>query len=586
MPCTLAAGNDGDSLFLSSSAADGKGVTAIASFQNINQPATLDEGFYVVDDGDRESFVWNWGWPEYFDGVERELWVTGYDLNKTNDACEPLPDDTPDLSDYNVLIRRSSECHPVDQAINIASKGARFFILYNDRDLLARLDVEFYEGTENIQGLALVPRAVGESWVKALEEGSTISVEIQHFSEAEDVIVIEKNRDNGGSPSTFTSWGPTFELDVKPQFGGPGGNILSTFPLELGSFLVASGTSMATPFVAAAYALLSEARGVKPEPKLFENLFASTAKPHVFQFSGAPEEWLAPVAQQGAGLIQVYDAAYASSYLEPSSLSFNDTANHPDSLNFTIVNNDDTEIVYEITHIPTNSWYTLEEDEQSFPWFEQENSPAHAELSFSSAKVAVAPGDSANIAVSATPPEGLNHKRYPYWSGYIAVKGSDGSSLHLPYQGLSGSLYDATMTREDETTLVTNSDEQGTPIPANTTFTLPDPSGPPPDWPESVPLYYFQVHWGSVYSSLDVVQLTADGNKTIGQVPGLPREYFPPYAFLGLWVGDLDSGEYAPAGRYQLVLRILKIFGDRSKLEDWWVVESMPFAIKYEGASN
>jgi subtilisin family serine protease len=173
VPCTLAAGNDGDSLFLSSSAADGKGVTAIASFQNTNQPAILDEGFYVVDDGDRESFVWNWGWPEYFDGVERELWVTGYDLNKTNDACEPLPDDTPNLSDYNVLIRRSSECHPVEQAINIASKGARFFILYNDRDLLARLDVEFYEGTENIQGLALVPRAIGESWVKALESGST-----------------------------------------------------------------------------------------------------------------------------------------------------------------------------------------------------------------------------------------------------------------------------------------------------------------------------------------------------------------------------------------------------------------------------
>lgn len=597
VPCTLSAGNNYAQLFVSSSAADGKGVAAVASFENSELPVVVKEAFFTVDDDAYgQAFLWQWGYPNYFNGSEGELWVTGYDVDNPSDACEPLPDDTPDLDAYYVLLRRSSECDFVTQAINIASKGARWFILYNDENgsLNDLIDVEWYEGTENIQGMALVSQAQGESWVKALKAGSTITATIPHHDDARNVIIIEDNKKTGGVPSPFSSWGPTFDMYLKPQFAAPGGSILSTLPIEQGSFGVASGTSMAAPFAAAAMALLAEARGIKPDPKLFESLLSSTAKPHVFkdEFTDTPEDWLAPAAQQGAGLIQVFDAAYTDVHLEPSGFSFNDTANRPEVLNLTIVNSGDAEVVFEVTHTPvTRSFYVLEADEVSRLWYDYEPVEGHAELTFSASQVTVPAGGTTSITVTASAPRGLNDARYPYWSGYISVDGSDSSSLSVPYQGLTGLLYNATMTTEDTETLVMASGEEKfdmVPLAPNATFTLPNLESPGelPDWLVDVPLFNVGVEWGSVNITLDVVQLSADGGKEIiGQVDGFPLVYRSWFSQFDLWLGRLADGGYAPAGRYQFVLSILKIFGDVAKEEDWVVIESLPFAIKYEAAT-
>lgn len=64
--------------------------------------------------------------------------------------------------------------------------------------------------------------------------------------------------DSPGRVSAFTSWGPTFELKLAPSFGSPGAGILSTWPVALGSYAVASGTSMATPLVASIVSLVSQ----------------------------------------------------------------------------------------------------------------------------------------------------------------------------------------------------------------------------------------------------------------------------------------------------------------------------------------
>lgn len=64
--------------------------------------------------------------------------------------------------------------------------------------------------------------------------------------------------DSPGRVSAYTSWGPTFELKLAPSFGSPGAGILSTWPVALGSYAVASGTSMATPLVASIVSLVSQ----------------------------------------------------------------------------------------------------------------------------------------------------------------------------------------------------------------------------------------------------------------------------------------------------------------------------------------
>ena len=69
--------------------------------------------------------------------------------------------------------------------------------------------------------------------------------------------------------------------DTDGVSGAPGGKILSTWPLgPYGGYAIISGTSMATPFVAACYALVRS-----------QNLGLSVQQGHVYGTSVSPVEF-------------------------------------------------------------------------------------------------------------------------------------------------------------------------------------------------------------------------------------------------------------------------------------------------------
>jgi len=596
VPCTVSAGNDGDEgIFYSATSANGKGVTAVASTDNIQAPVLLSSATYVTNNVSRSnaSFGFASGTPGAWEGVRLPLWAPDYNITEVAGGCEPYANTTTDLSGYIVLVRRGT-CFFTQKAENAVAKGAKYVLVYNNAAGTTNIDATT---VKNLRAIAMVTAETGERWIRALANGTNITVAMTNPITAPKTLTMDDNKISPGFPSTFTSWGPTFETDVKPQFGAPGGLILSTYPSAKGAYAVLSGTSMACPLVAAIYALVMNARGTK-DPRIIENALSATAKPSLFHNGQVSFPYLAPVPQQGAGTIQAYDAAYVTTLLSESSLSFNDTDHHVGMHNFTIENHGRSSVIYTLGHVGAGTAYTFANETTIFPaQFPAELTTVErfASLTFTpDTNVVIPAGERRVIHVTATPPTGVNARLLPVYSGYITINGSDGAALSLPYMGVLGSLHSLTVL-DPLNTFVSNSlDRNATRIPANALFLLP-PAGRVNDTlyfnRTALPRFQVNLAMGSPLVRADVVPIKICGNRTtvevlgyntIGQVRTYPRQWEArdPLSPVN-WDGKLDDGTYAPSGLYKIVFRALHIFGDRNKASEYDVVESTPIRIRY-----
>ena len=131
----------------------------------------------------------------------------------------------------------------------------------------------------------------------------------------------ELQTNRGGVMASFSSAGPTdFEHRLKPDVSAPGLDVLSsTPPLTTGStFSVFAGTSMATPHVAGAAALLLQQHPTWSSWQV-KSALMSTAGP-AWNDTARTQE--APVLLEGAGLANVLAANDPKLFTDPQSLSF------------------------------------------------------------------------------------------------------------------------------------------------------------------------------------------------------------------------------------------------------------------------
>ena len=133
----------------------------------------------------------------------------------------------------------------------------------------------------------------------------------------------ELHTGRGGIITSFSSAGPTaFEHMLKPDVTAPGGEILSsTLPEFAGaSFASFNGTSMATPHVAGAAALLRQ-RHPTWTPFEVRSALVSTAGPAWADTARTTE---ASVFLEGGGVIDIPRADAPEVFMSPTSLSFGD----------------------------------------------------------------------------------------------------------------------------------------------------------------------------------------------------------------------------------------------------------------------
>lgn len=178
---------------------------------------------------------------------------------------------------------------------------------------------------------AFISKADGEAILASIE-----SATLKHVETSGRIVKWEYNEDNLNNPgkmSSFSSFGATPALELKPDVTAPGGNIYSTlfdtqrnWDSEIGTYYdyegsygMMSGTSMASPHMAGIGALVKEyvktsLRGkvqVGDRASVAEKLIISTAVP---QRNDSGEAYASP-RQQGAGLADVEAAVKSAAYI-------------------------------------------------------------------------------------------------------------------------------------------------------------------------------------------------------------------------------------------------------------------------------
>jgi subtilisin family serine protease len=231
----------------------------------------------------------------------------------------------------------------------------------------------------------------------------------------------------GGLISSFSSYGLEAELDLKPDIGAPGGLIRSTYPLESGAYATVSGTSMASPHVAGAAALLLQA---KP------NTNAGSVR-HILQNSADPAPWwgnpalgfLDNVHRQGAGMVDVDDAILAGTEVTPGKLALGESEAGPVAKQIEVWNRSKSPVTYNLSYVNALS--------TSGSTFAPSFNLSDASVAFSSPSVNV-PAQTkvtftATITPSSAPAKGV-------YGGYIVLTpaGGAGQTYRVPFAGFIG----------------------------------------------------------------------------------------------------------------------------------------------------
>jgi len=341
-----------------------------------------------------------------------------------DDGCAAIADPAPHAGKA-VLIRRGT-CSFYLKAFNAQSAGAAAVILYNN---VAGVLNPTVAGTPAITipvvAVTAADGALLDGRITAGETTLTWTDQLASFPQA-----------TGGLISGFSSFGMAADLSLKPDIGAPGGQIFSTVPLDQGGHGTISGTSMSSPHVAGAVALLLQAKN-GPKPR--------HAYPAIFvrdrlQNSADPTNWnlnpglgfLDNAHRQGAGLLDIDDAITATVDIRPGKLSLGESEAGPQTRTLTLSNRGASDVTFDVSHVSAISTGPKSlTSYQTVSYFLSD-----ADATFSSDSVTVPAGGSATVDVTVSAATSPNQGQY---GGYIVfTPQGGGQSYSVPYAGFIG----------------------------------------------------------------------------------------------------------------------------------------------------
>jgi subtilisin family serine protease len=350
-----------------------------------------------------------------------------------NDACNAVAPPAGSLTGTAVLIRRGT-CTFYEKARNAQLAGAAAVVLYNN----CPPNCGRFSPTVAIQaaaGAPLVPITIPVVAVSdtegALIDGRLASGPVTMTWTAGTVTAVNPT---GGLISSFSSYGTEAELNLKPDVGAPGGLIRSTYPLEQpgGGYATISGTSMSSPHVAGAAALLMDAHPSLPAAA-FRGVLQNSADPHVWSLNPGLG-FLDNVHRQGAGMVDIDDAINATTAIVPGKLSLGESQAGPATRTLTLTNSSNSSVTYDLSHVEA-----IGTGPETFPplsfWLPE------TQVVFSANSVTVPAHGSAtvNVTITADPNED-NIPTGGLYGGYLVFTddANADSVFRVPYAGYKG----------------------------------------------------------------------------------------------------------------------------------------------------
>ncbi len=270
-----------------------KGSLSVASISGKKTPYLLynNQIIYFLESADRVSEDKNFYDDLLGDKTEMEVeYITIPGAGRSADYTGI------DVTGKLVLVARGSTTF--EEKANVAQeKGAIGIIIYNN----VSGDIKMNVGDTTI-AVASIRQDDGEM-LAAAKTGK---------------LIIKRSQTSGPFMSDFSSWGPTPDLQIKPEITAHGGEIYSAVPGQ--SYDHMSGTSMATPNMSGVVALLRQFV-VENHPEMADDPVAVTAFVNQLLMStadivrntnGLPYS----VRKQGAGLANLESAGKTTAFIQ------------------------------------------------------------------------------------------------------------------------------------------------------------------------------------------------------------------------------------------------------------------------------
>ncbi|KAF3354848.1 hypothetical protein VDGD_09626 [Verticillium dahliae] len=577
-----AAGNDGQKgPYFASSPAVGQGVVSVGSVeadQTLAWPARI-----VSSSG--ESLNISYVTP------------TGFKYNETLDAELTL--DTGDSCNIQsfanegaAVLSKRGVCPSSWAGRTIVNRGYDYALVFDAYNQGFYYDVDFAENFwGDIKLFAIVAASVGD-WARAqAAEGHTFRLVIN--ADADPISGDDTEIPSAGHVSEFSSWGPSYENDLAPLISAPGGFVYGAFPD--GRFAVSSGTSFSTPYVAGVAALYY-AHAKKDKDEFIRRLVSTSQT--LPAYSDSDKKVLAqngPVAQQGAGLINVASVFnHEVVLLSEPALHLNDTDNRVNTHTIRVQNNGNEEVVFNITHMPSSTVSS-----RNVLWYVNTYYPplTDAAVSVDAPQLVTVPaGATQEFEVTFASPDDSKDSG-ALWSGKIVLQGSNDQAISIPYLGVEASTYEwGALHHGAEVYYYDQNTGELHPV---------DYTGKPYWAAEGgSPEIWFAFRYGTYEFSIDIV----------GEDYTTDQFVYPPVAAVGsdAWYGpirqqpvigwspmdfpmrevvrfsqgsfvtfrSLANGTAIPSGRYRILSRALRIFGDASDPKDWQLYLSDSFSVQ------